>query len=168
MSKNHQQQQQRPGNLIKCKNCNSTSNYSSSNNNNNNNNGNTNGKRRTVYDKSNLDTAVDLVLRNKLSLRAASHIYNIPFSSLRTRKIFVENQCASGSKMARKLMGKKTPTIRDIYDIDNNDAEDDAQNCFNNVPFNHNKQSDGSKRQKIDAIRSSELETSNTRCMYLF
>ena len=39
------------------------------------------------YDQLQLDQAVYLVLNNKLSLRAASYIYNIPFSTLRSRKI---------------------------------------------------------------------------------
>ncbi len=43
--------------------------------------------KRSVYDRTQIDVAVDLVLKNKLSLRAASHIYKIPFSTLRTRKI---------------------------------------------------------------------------------
>lgn len=43
--------------------------------------------KRTVYDRSQIDVAVDMVMKNKLSLRAASHIYQIPFSTLRTRKI---------------------------------------------------------------------------------
>jgi hypothetical protein len=42
---------------------------------------------RTIYDRSQIDIAVDMVMKNKLSLRAASHIYKIPFSTLRTRKI---------------------------------------------------------------------------------
>lgn len=43
--------------------------------------------KRTIYDRSQIDIAVDMVMKNKLSLRAASHIYKIPFSTLRTRKI---------------------------------------------------------------------------------
>jgi hypothetical protein len=43
--------------------------------------------KRTIYDRSQIDVAVESVLNNKLSLRAASHIYKIPFSTLRTRKI---------------------------------------------------------------------------------
>jgi hypothetical protein len=42
---------------------------------------------KSGYDKNDLDIAVNMVLQNKLSLRAASHIYKIPFSTLRTRKI---------------------------------------------------------------------------------
>ena len=49
----------------------------------------TNLKRKnySAYDKSTLDAAVHMVLQNKLSIRAAAHIYKIPFSTLRTRKI---------------------------------------------------------------------------------
>ena len=43
--------------------------------------------KRTTYNQSQLDTAVNMVLKNRLSLRAASHIYKIPFSTLRTRKL---------------------------------------------------------------------------------
>ena len=54
-------------------------------------------KRKPAYDKNALDTAVHLVLQNKLSLRAASHLYKIPFSTLRTRKITVGNKMTNGS-----------------------------------------------------------------------
>lgn len=44
-------------------------------------------KKRNDDDKVQMDVAVNLVLKNKLSLRAAAHLYKIPFSTLRTRKI---------------------------------------------------------------------------------
>jgi hypothetical protein len=44
-------------------------------------------RKKSGYDKNTLDKACHMVLQNKLSLRAASHLYKIPFSTLRTRKI---------------------------------------------------------------------------------
>jgi len=66
-------------------------------------------KRTTRYDKSHLDMAVDLVIKNKLSMRAASHIYKIPFSTLRTRKVFLTSGMTASeyAKLSKQQQGNK-------------------------------------------------------------
>lgn len=70
-------------------------------------------KRRSGYDKSQLDMAVDLVIKNKLSMRAASHIYKIPFSTLRTRKVFL----TSGMTAAEYDRLNKSKAKKHINDL---------------------------------------------------
>lgn len=70
-------------------------------------------KRTTRYDKSHLDMAVDLVIKNKLSMRAASHIYKIPFSTLRTRKVFLTSGMTASeyAKLSKQQQGSWQHTL---------------------------------------------------------
>ena len=95
-------------------------------------------KRKTFYDKSHLDLAVDMVIKNKLSMRAASHIYNIPFSTLRTRKVYLTSSLPtateSNDKLNKKLIEKQpnklpaavivSPSLNGNNDDDYNSYED--------------------------------------------
>lgn len=80
-------------------------------------------KRRSFYDKAHLDMAVDLVIKNKLSMRAASHIYKIPFSTLRTRKVFLTcgmtaaeydklNKLKNSGNAAASMINKTSPVSK--------------------------------------------------------
>lgn len=91
-------------------------------------------KRKTFYDKSHLDLAVDMVIKNKLSMRAASHIYNIPFSTLRTRKVFL----TSGLPAAEydKLHKKQ----KKLGNVGNKNGQNNSNNN-NNVSINNNNSS---------------------------
>lgn len=80
--------------------------------------------KRSDTDKIKMDTAVDLVLKNKLSLRAASHLYKIPFSTLRTRKIFLSKNPEQNMCLSSKNKDTKDDDSEDIEDIEDENVEE--------------------------------------------